>query len=96
MPAIRAADLAAQGRPLATVAGSPREPDAIVARRSSGPAGLALAALLLAPCVGAQEAAPAPPPIQDNSFLIEEAYNQERGVVQHIGTFQHSFFFVYA
>jgi hypothetical protein len=25
--------------------------------------------------------------IQDNSFLIEEAYNQERGVVQHIGTF---------
>ena len=27
-------------------------------------------------------------PIQDNSFLIEEAYNQERGVVQHINTFQ--------
>jgi hypothetical protein len=27
------------------------------------------------------------PPIQDNSFLIEEAYNQERGVVQHISTF---------
>jgi hypothetical protein len=27
-------------------------------------------------------------PIQDNSFLIEEAYNQERGVVQHISTFQ--------
>jgi outer membrane putative beta-barrel porin/alpha-amylase len=26
--------------------------------------------------------------VQDNSFLIEEAYNQERGVVQHIGTFQ--------
>jgi hypothetical protein len=26
--------------------------------------------------------------IQDNSFLIEEAYNQESGVVQHIGTFQ--------
>jgi hypothetical protein len=26
--------------------------------------------------------------IQDNSFLIEEAYNQERGVVQHIGTFE--------
>ena len=25
--------------------------------------------------------------IADNSFLIEEAYNQERGVVQHIGTF---------
>lgn len=28
-----------------------------------------------------------PPGIQDNSFLIEEAYNQERGVVQHINTF---------
>ena len=26
-------------------------------------------------------------PIQDNSFLIEEAYNQERGVIQHISTF---------
>jgi len=26
-------------------------------------------------------------PIQDNSFLIEEAYNQERGVVQHISSF---------
>jgi hypothetical protein len=25
--------------------------------------------------------------IQDNSFLVEEAYNQERGVVQHISTF---------
>jgi hypothetical protein len=28
------------------------------------------------------------PPIQDNSFLIEEAYNQEMGVVQHITTWQ--------
>ena len=26
--------------------------------------------------------------IQDNSFLLEEAYNQEDGVVQHIQTFQ--------
>ena len=26
-------------------------------------------------------------PIQDNSFLIEEAYNQERGVVQHLQLF---------
>jgi hypothetical protein len=25
-------------------------------------------------------------PIADNSFLVEEAYNQEAGVVQHIGT----------
>jgi len=29
-------------------------------------------------------------PIQDNSFLIEEAYNQEPGVIQHIGNFQRS------
>jgi len=28
--------------------------------------------------------------IQDNSFLIEEAYNQERGVVQHINNFVRS------
>ncbi len=26
-------------------------------------------------------------PIQDNSFLVEEAYNQEPGVIQHISTF---------
>ena len=28
------------------------------------------------------------PVIQDNSFLVEEAYNQDAGVVQHITTFQ--------
>jgi len=27
--------------------------------------------------------------IQDNSFLLEEAYNQEPGVIQHIQTFQY-------
>jgi hypothetical protein len=27
-------------------------------------------------------------PIADNSFLVEEAYNQEAGVVQHVNTFQ--------
>ena len=32
-------------------------------------------------------AVPEPSPIQDNSFLAEEAYNQEPGVVQHIQTF---------
>lgn len=31
------------------------------------------------------------PPIADNSFLIEEAYNQEYGVVQHISAFQRGF-----
>ena len=37
----------------------------------------------------AQSAQPAAAPaaIEDNSFLIEEAYNQEAGVVQHISTF---------
>ncbi|HEX9667896.1 MAG TPA: transporter [Thermoanaerobaculia bacterium] len=29
------------------------------------------------------------PPIADNSFLIEEAYNQEAGVVQHISLLDH-------
>lgn len=29
-----------------------------------------------------------PTPIADNSFLIEEAYNQEAGVIQHINTFR--------
>ena len=37
--------------------------------------------------VEAHAAAAQPAPIQDNSFLIEEAYNQEPGVVQHISTF---------
>src|SRR5512147_3224359 len=31
--------------------------------------------------------APSDSPIQDNSFLVEEAYNQEFGVVQHISSF---------
>src|SRR6266540_5568539 len=30
----------------------------------------------------------ASPGIQDNSFLMEEAYNQEQGIVQHITTFR--------
>ena len=33
--------------------------------------------------------APAADRIQDNSFLVEEAYNQEEGVVQHINAFQY-------
>jgi hypothetical protein len=38
----------------------------------------------------ATQALPSEPPrvIQDNSFLVEEAYNQEPGVVQHINFFQ--------
>jgi hypothetical protein len=39
--------------------------------------------------LAAQEKDPRPAAgLQDNSFLIEEAYNQEPGVVQHIGTFR--------
>ncbi len=44
-----------------------------------------LGLLAAAPTLLAQSAAP---PIQDNSFLVEEAYNQEAGIVQHISTFQ--------
>lgn len=40
--------------------------------------------LLLRP-LAAQDSSPEP--ISDNSFLIEEAYNQEPGVVQHVGNF---------
>jgi hypothetical protein len=37
-------------------------------------------------CVVVAPLASQTPRIEDNSFLIEEAYNQEPGVVQHIGT----------
>lgn len=47
---------------------------------------LSLALMACAPALAAQ--ADAPTPIQDNSFLLEEAYNQEAGVVQHIGAVQ--------
>jgi len=60
--------------------------------------GCVLCALLAGARVAAQESAKesAEPltqpasvrgPIEDNSFLIEEAYNQEAGVVQHISAF---------
>lgn len=45
---------------------------------------------LVPPSAGAgaaDETAGAPAPIRDNSFLIEEAYNQEDGVIQHISAF---------
>jgi hypothetical protein len=45
---------------------------------------LLLVVVLAAASLGAQTN---DAPIQDNSFLIEEAYNQEAGVVQHIQTF---------
>jgi hypothetical protein len=39
------------------------------------------------PAFGESQKVAEEPQIQDNSFLIEEAYNQEFGVVQHINTF---------
>jgi hypothetical protein len=51
--------------------------------------GLLVSAVLHAAVLDAQSAPE--PPIQDNSFLIEEAYNQEAGVVQHIQTFSRPF-----
>lgn len=45
-------------------------------------------AVLPGKAMPAQTATPATPTISDNSFLIEEAYNQERGVVQHISSFE--------
>jgi chemotaxis signal transduction protein len=51
-----------------------------------GAAATALALLLLASSLPVR----ADEPIRDNSFLVEEAYNQERGVVQHINTFSRS------
>src|ERR1051325_5092878 len=56
----------------------------------SRPAGIThLASALLIAIVTTAHAAETPPKtpidgIEDNSFLIEEAYNQEPGVVQHI------------
>jgi hypothetical protein len=59
--------------------------------RSGAPAcvALLLGLLVSAPAAAQPQEEPAAEeaPIQDNSFLIEEAYNQEEGVVQHINTF---------
>jgi len=52
--------------------------------RASAPRAILLAVLLAGAAASAEE-----PVIRDNSFLIEEAYNQEAGVIQHIQTFTH-------
>ena len=51
---------------------------------------MALTTLMLTLMVGATLAHAQQGPIQDNSFLIEEAYNQDPGYVQHISAFSHS------
>ena len=45
--------------------------------------------MALVAVVPLQSMAEEPKKIQDNSFLLEEAYNQEDGVVQHIQMFQY-------
>jgi hypothetical protein len=49
---------------------------------------VALVLVPLAAVASAQESIKEPPRIADNSFLVEEAYNQEAGVVQHISNFR--------
>ena len=49
---------------------------------------LVMSALLVAAPAAAQSAGAEPAPIEDNSFLIEEAYNQGPHIVQHVGTMQ--------
>jgi hypothetical protein len=51
---------------------------------------VALLAALLAVFSPAAGLADGDLPIQDNSFLLEEAYNQEPGVIQHISAFNRS------
>ena len=51
---------------------------------------LVFASLVLAFFASRASGEPADGRIQDNSFLVEEAYNQEAGVVQHIGQFMRS------
>ena len=62
--------------------------------REVGCSALVLAAIVLLSVnsMGQQDPAPAAAPgIQDNSFLVEEAYNQNFGVVQHISSFTRFF-----
>lgn len=47
----------------------------------------ALLLAVTAACGAPLAAQSTPIPIRDNSFLIEEAFNQEAGVIQHISTF---------
>jgi hypothetical protein len=54
----------------------------VIGRRATG--ALLAFAMAAGPLPGQESGASGP--ISDNSFLIEEAYNQEAGVVQHIST----------
>jgi len=48
---------------------------------------ISVLAILFASAVASGQATSTPGPIEDNSFLIEEAYNQEPHIVQYIKTF---------
>jgi hypothetical protein len=63
--------------------GMPIQESLLLLHFSSLPFPLSLFPVLIVPTILVAQA----PPISDNSFLIEEAYNQEPGVVQHISTF---------
>jgi hypothetical protein len=54
------------------------------------PEGRGIARILLLALLGIPTPGASQERIEDNSFLIEEGYNQERGVVQHINTFSRS------
>lgn len=58
--------------------------------RASANPWILLPILCSAIAIGQQPPSPTPG-IQDNSFLVEEAYNQNYGVVQHISTFERLF-----
>lgn len=60
---------------------------ALILRRSGIRAVIAILTVTAATLAPAQQSTGEPRPIQDNSFLVEEAYNQEDGVVQHISAF---------
>ena len=63
-------------------------------RDSARMLGILLGVLIAASRAAGEEppaaSAPEEPGIQDNSFLVEEAYNQDPGVVQHINSFVRS------
>jgi hypothetical protein len=63
-----------------------RHPEVLRSAQDDGGSRAVLALLLL---VLILVALPAAAQIQDNSFLVEEAYNQDPGVVQHITVFSH-------
>jgi hypothetical protein len=82
-------DLGRTGPEESAVPASPPRSTAVRARQRVAVALHVAFALLVPAAAPAQSPAPPPPEpgISDNSFLIEEAYNQERGVVQHISSF---------